>query len=247
MQYSFIKTDDNRKIAYSLSEGKSPCVIFLGGFKSDMTGTKATAIEAACKEVGQRFIRFDYGGHGKSEGRFEDGTIGSWKKDALLVLDKLGAESNILVGSSMGAWIALLCALERKEKVSALIGIAGAPDFTEKLIWEKFTPKQKEQIKKTGIYYAPSCYGEEPYPITLKLIEEARNHLLLDAEIAIDIPIRLFQGMEDTDVPWQTSVTLAQKLYSKDVILTFIKDGDHRLSSPKQLEIVINSIKELCK
>ena len=146
MQQSFLELSDNKKIAYVLSEGKLPCVIFLGGFKSDMTGIKATALEASCKAAGQMFIRFDYAGHGKSSGKFVDGTIGDWKSDALAVIDKLGAEKNILVGSSMGAWIALLCAIERPEKLAGLVGVASAPDFTEKLIWSRTSllPKDLE-------------------------------------------------------------------------------------------------------
>lgn len=247
MQHSFLELSDNKKLAYVLSEGKLPCVIFFGGFKSDMTGTKATALEELCKKNGQRFIRFDYSGHGKSSGRFEDGTIGEWKQDALAIIDKLGAEKNILVGSSMGAWVALLCALERKEKTSAFVGIASAPDFTENLIWNKLNDEQKTQLRSDGVYHAPSCYGDDPYPITLKLIEEARNHLLLSKTIDLNIPIRLIHGTKDQDVPYATSKTLADRITGKDKKITLIEGGDHRLSEPQQLDIICKSVQELCK
>lgn len=245
MQPSFLELSDNKKIAYVLSEGKRPCVIFLGGFKSDMTGTKATALEALCKKNGYRFIRLDYTGHGKSSGTFEEGTIGEWKSDALAVIDKLGAEKNILVGSSMGAWIGLLCAQERREKISAFVGIASAPDFTENLIWNKLTAEQKKQMKQDGIYHAPSCYGEAPYPITLKLVEDGRNHLLLNKNIELNIPIRLIHGTKDQDVPYETSKTLADRITSKDKKITLIENGDHRLSEARQIDVICRTVQEL--
>ncbi len=247
MQPSFLELSDNHRIAYVLSEGNLPCVIFLGGFKSDMTGTKATALEANCKARGQRFIRFDYTGHGKSSGKFQEGTIGAWKRDALAIIDNLGAEQNILVGSSMGAWISLLCALERRDKLAGLVGIASAPDFTEKLIWEQLGSEQKEILRRDGVYYAPSCYGEEPYAITMKLIEEARGHLLLDNKINIDAPVRLLHGTLDEDVPWQISSTLLQLISSENASLTLIKGGNHRLSEPAQLNMMCEAVKTLCQ
>ncbi len=247
MQPSFLELSDNHRIAYVLSEGTLPCVIFLGGFKSDMTGTKANALEESCKERGQRFIRFDYTGHGKSSGNFKDGTIGAWKNDALAIIDRLGAEQNILVGSSMGAWISLLCALERRGKLVGLVGVASAPDFTEKLIWEQLKTEQREQLQSNGVYYAPSCYGEEPYAITMKLIEEARHHLLLGERISIDIPVRLLHGTLDEDVPWQISAILLQLISSKDASLTLIKGGNHRLSEPEQLNMMCEAVKTLCQ
>lgn len=245
MQPSFLESPDNHRIAYALTEGNLPCVIFMGGFKSDMTGLKATALEASCKERGQRFIRFDYSGHGKSSGEFREGTIGAWKNDALTIIDRLGAEKNILVGSSMGAWLALLCSLERREKIAGLVGVASAPDFTEKLIWEKLDAEQKEILQKEGVYYAPSCYGEEPYPITMKLIEEARNHLLLDKEINLDMPVSLLHGTNDEDVPWQVSTNLLQLITSKNATLTLVKDGNHRLSEPEQLNMMCEAVRLL--
>lgn len=247
MQQSFLELPNNKKIAYVLSEGKLPCVIFMGGFKSDMTGTKATALEANCKARGQMFIRFDYTGHGQSSGKFIDGTIGDWKDDALAVIDRLGERKNILVGSSMGAWIALLCARERPEKLAGFVGVASAPDFTEKLIWEKLSSEQQEKMQREGVYHAPSCYGEEPYPITMQLIEEARTHLLLEKNIRLDVPVRLLHGTADADVPQQISETLLQRISSKNKILTLIEGGDHRLSEPQHLDMMCNAVKTLCQ
>ncbi len=247
MQQSFLELPNNKKIAYISSAGKLPCVIFMGGFKSDMTGTKATALEASCKARGQMFIRFDYTGHGKSSGKFIDGTIGDWKNDALAIIDKLGASKNILVGSSMGSWLALLCAQERAEKISGFVGIASAPDFTEKLIWEQLNHEQKEKMQNDGVYHAPSCYGEEPYPISMKLIEEARAHLLLEKNIKLDVPVRLLHGTADADVPQQISEILLQRISSKNKTLTIIEGGDHRLSEPEQLNMMCEAVKTLCQ
>lgn len=238
--------EDGRRIAYALTEGALPCVIFLGGFKSDMTGAKATALEAASQARGQRFVRFDYTGHGQSSGDFRDGTIGAWKGDALAVIDRLGGERVVLAGSSMGAWIALLCALERPQ-VMGLVGVASAPDFTEKLIWEKLDAVQQKQLLDEGVYYAPSCYGEDAYPITRGLIEEARGHVLLDRSIALSIPIRLIHGTQDEDVPWRMSVQLMERLASADVSLTLVKGGDHRMSGPEQLALLCETVKTLCQ
>lgn len=242
---SILSLANDRRIAYHLSEGKTPGVMFLGGFKSDMTGGKATALEAFCRARGRRFLRFDYTGHGQSSGTFGEGTIGAWKQDALDVLDRLGAEKNILVGSSMGAWIALLVAREHKEKVAGLAGIAAAPDFTEKLVWEQFSPAQKKQLVEEGKVMIPDCYGGEPYPITKRLVEEGRNHLLLDAEIPLDVPVRLIHGTKDADVPWQMAVTLMERLRSRDVTLQLVKDGGHRLSEPDQLAMICGMVETI--
>ncbi|MEQ1789807.1 MAG: alpha/beta hydrolase [Rickettsiales bacterium] len=247
MQQSFIELGNNNRIAYVLNEGTLPCTIFFGGFKSDMTGTKATALEESCRARGQMFVRFDYTGHGKSSGDFKDGTIGAWKRDALAVIDKIGAKRNIFVGSSMGAWISLLCARERQEILAGFVGIASAPDFTEKLIWERLSLEQQQKMQSDGIYHASSCYGEEPYPIMMELIEEARNHLLLGSEMDLNVPVRLLHGTLDVDVPWQMSERLLHNLRSKDAILTLIKGGDHRLSEPAQLNMMCEMVKNLCQ
>jgi pimeloyl-ACP methyl ester carboxylesterase len=245
MQPSFLSLTSKHQLAYHLSEGKTPTVIFFGGFKSDMQGGKALALEAFCKVRGQRFIRFDYSGHGQSSGKFTDGTIGSWKEDALTVLDQLGTEKNILIGSSMGGWIALLIALARPEKVSGIITIAAAPDFTERRIWEQSSDEARRQLMEEGIYHAPSCYGEDPYPITRQLVEEGRHHLIMNSAIDVRVPVRLLHGRLDPDVPWQTSAELMEKLASDDVELHVIKNAGHRLSEPNNLQLLCKTLEEL--
>ncbi|MFO0389239.1 MAG: alpha/beta fold hydrolase [Alphaproteobacteria bacterium] len=244
---SVLSLQDGKRLAYHLTEGLLPCVIFMGGFKSDMTGSKALALENLCKQRGQRFIRFDYTGHGQSSGNFRDGTIGSWQQDVLAVLDKLGSEKNILVGSSMGAWQMLLAAKARPEKIIALVGIASAPDFTEKLIWEQLSKEQKQTMSEQGEVLLPSCYGEDPYPITKQLIDDGRKHLLLDSPIPINVPVRLIHGLKDEDVPWQFSVRLAECLESNDVHVKYIKNGGHRLSDPEHLEIITDQMSILLR
>ncbi len=217
-------------IAYHRLSGRNPGVVFLGGFGSDMTGTKALALEAFCKAHGHAYLRFDYQGHGQSSGDFVDGTIGSWTEDALAVLDACTEGPQVLVGSSMGGWIMLLVALARKESVCGLLGVASAPDFTEGLIWEKLDEAQGEALARDGFLDVANAYAETPTRITLRLIEEGRDHLLLRQAIPLRCPVRLLHGMEDQDVPWETSLRLLNRLQSEDVTATFITHGDHRLS-----------------
>ncbi len=224
-----------RVLAYRRTPGRGPGVVFLGGFMSDMTGTKAMALEAFCRERGQAFVRCDYFGHGDSSGAFTEGTIGLWTDDAVTVLDELTEGPQVLVGSSMGGWIMLLAALARRPRVAGLVGIASAPDLTEDLLWAHFGPEQKAALDRDGVYYEPSAYGEA-YPITRALIEEGRNHLLLRGSIALDCPVSLIHGMADRDVPFETSIRLAQCLVSKDVTVTLVKEGEHRFSEPQDLE-----------
>jgi pimeloyl-ACP methyl ester carboxylesterase len=231
-----LQRPDGATIAYHYTPGKSPGIMFLTGFKSDMTGDKAVAIEAFCRGRGQAFLRFDYTGHGVSSGRFEDGTIGQWAEDAVFVLDRLTRGPQVLVGSSMGGWLMLLAALKRPERVAGLVGTAAAPDFTEDLLTTAFTDEQKAALARDGFVPVPNCYDKEPYPITRKLIEDGRHHLLLRGPIPIAVPVRLIHGTADRDVPWQTSIRLAEKLASVDVEITLVKDGDHRLSAPKDLQ-----------
>lgn len=230
-----LKCSDGRRIAYCQTHGKSPGVIFLPGFKSDMTGTKALALEKFCYNRKQSFLRFDYTGHGKSSGDFEDGTIGQWSRDAITALDELCEGPQVLVGSSMGGWIMLLVALARPKYIAGLVGIAAAPDFTEDLIENEFLPEQINIIEKQGYIEIPNCYNEDPYKITKALLNDGRNHLLLKSEIPIDCPVRLIHGDEDQDVNWQTSLRLANKLRSQNVETLFVKGGDHRLSEPRDL------------
>jgi pimeloyl-ACP methyl ester carboxylesterase len=220
-------------------------LVFLGGFMSDMTGTKACALEAFARERGQAFLRFDYAGHGASSGAFADGTIGRWAEDAVAALDALSGGPQILIGSSMGGWIMLLAALARPERVAGLVGIAPAPDFTEDLIWAGAGPEARSAWERDGVYHEPSDYGEEPYPITLRLIEEGRQHLLLRGPIALACPVRLIHGMRDADVPWETSLRLAGALESHDVEVTLVKDGDHRMSEPPDLARLFAAIARL--
>jgi pimeloyl-ACP methyl ester carboxylesterase len=239
--------EDGVTIAYRANAGSVPGVVFLGGFKSDMTGTKATALEAHCRRSGRFFVRFDYTGHGESSGRFEDGTIGSWAEDALAVIDKVTDGSLVLVGSSMGGWIALLCALARPARVAGVVGIAAAPDFTEELMWARFSEEAKHALETHGVWREPSEYDPDGYPITMNLIEEGRRHLLLSrAAIAIHVPVRLIHGMKDASVPWSTAPRLASLLLAQDVRVKLIKDGDHRLSREQDLAILFDTVDELC-
>jgi pimeloyl-ACP methyl ester carboxylesterase len=223
-----------------------PGLVFLGGFVSDMTGTKALALEAFAQGRGQAFLRFDYQGHGRSSGRFEDGTIGRWAEDAVAVLDQLTEGPQILVGSSMGAWIMVLAALARAKRVVALVGIASAPDFTEDLLMARYPQELRERLERDGVVDVPSDYAEEPYRISRTLIDEARRHLVLRAPIPITCPVRLIHGTADLDVPWQTSLKLSQQLQSVDVELTLVKHGDHRLSTPRDLSRIGITIHQLC-
>ncbi len=222
-------------IAYRVREGAGPGVMFLGGFMSDMTGTKATALDAHCRRAGRAFVRFDYSGHGESGGAFRDGTIGAWRDDALAVLDEVASGPQILVGSSMGGWIMLLVALARPERVAGIVGVAAAPDFTEDLIWSTLDDAARQGLAEAGEIVMPCDYGEDPYPITMGLIEEGRDHLLLRAPIALDCPIHLLQGMRDDDVPWRTALRIAERVTSERVAVELVKDGDHRLSRDEDL------------
>jgi pimeloyl-ACP methyl ester carboxylesterase len=228
---------DGIKLAWSKLAGSGPTIVFLPGFRSDMNGDKATALARFCATRHQAMLRFDYSGHGASDGRFEDGTIGVWARDALAAIDLLTEGELILVGSSMGGWLALLTALKRPERIRAIAGIAAAPDFTEKLMWDAMTFEERARLMREGILRVPSQYGE-PTPITRALIEEGRTHLLLDGPILLDCKIRLLHGQADPDVPWETALRTAERLTSRDVEVTLIKDGDHRLSRPRDLAVL---------
>ena len=237
---------DGATIAYRRVAGKGPTVVFLGGFKSDMTGTKATALDAHCRAEGRAFLRFDYFGHGASSGDFRQGTIGRWADDALAAIDILTDGPLVLVGSSMGGWIMLLAALARPERIKALIGVAPAPDFTEDLMWPSFSPEVRAEIETKGEYARPSAYGPDPYPITRRLIEDGRKRLVMRQAVRLDVPVRILQGMRDPDVPWRHALKLIEALKSKDVVLELIKDGDHRLSEPADIARLLRTVDELC-
>lgn len=231
-------------IAYRRSAGEAgkASVVWLGGFHSDMLGEKATTLHARCREAGRAFVRFDYLGHGESGGAFADGTIGRWREDALAVIDRLTDGPLVLVGSSMGGWMSLLVALARPERVKALVLLAPAPDFTDKLMWAQFDESQRRQIMEEGAWQRPSEYDPAGYPITRDLIVEGRQWNVLDDTIAIDAPVRILQGGLDADVPWTHSLDLADKLRSQDVVWSLIKDGDHRLSRPQDIARMVATV-----
>jgi len=241
---AILTLEDGRRLAYHRLPGKSPGIVFLGGFASDMTGTKAIAIETLCRQTGQAFWRFDYSGHGASSGSFTDGTISSWTSDALSVIDDLTDGPLVLVGSSMGGWIMLNAALARPERVSGLIGLASAPDFTEELIHRELDAEALAGLEKNGQATLPSDYGE-PYIITKALIEDGRDNLLLGGAIPITCPVRLLHGMLDTEVPPGTSLKLAACLETPDVTVAFIKHADHRLSDLASLSRIFLTIAEM--
>jgi pimeloyl-ACP methyl ester carboxylesterase len=241
--------DALRRIAVRARSGGAPGLFWLSGFNSDMRGTKAQALDAWAAENGRACVRFDYSGHGESEGRFADGTISRWLEESLAVFERFCHGPQIVVGSSMGGWIALLLAREiarRRGTAAALAGlvlIAPAPDFTEELMWKGFSADIRNEIETKGQWLRPSAYGE-PYPITRGLIEDGRKHLLLGSSIQVGCPVRILQGAQDADVPWQHAFALTSQLPSDDVVLTLIQDGDHRLSRPQDIARLIAAVKE---
>ena len=238
-----------RRIAIRKREGGSPGLFWLGGFKSDMKGTKAAALDQWAAAQGRACTRFDYSGHGESGGDFTKGTIGRWLEESVSVFAAETTGPQVVIGSSMGGWLALLLLLELKRNAAAapvagLVLIAPAVDFTEELMWKKFSPKIKREIEQKGFWQRPSQYSEEPYPITKTLIEEGRTHLLLGGLIETGCPVRILQGVNDEDVPWQHAVELTTRLAHDDVVLTLVKDGDHRLSRPEDVERLIAALSE---
>lgn len=238
---------DGATIAYRALAGRSPTVVFLHGFKSDMTGAKALALEGFCGRRRQAFVRFDTFGHGASSGAFTDGCIGRWTEDVLAVLDELTDGPVVLVGSSMGGWLMLLAALQRRQRVAGLLGIAAAPDFTEELVWQRFSAEQKRRLLTEGQVPIPDCYGGDPYPMTRLLVEDGRRHLLLGDTIGLTCPVRLIQGLRDDDVPWRTALRLQEQLASEDVEVVLVKNGDHRLSTSADLERLQAVLEELLR
>ena len=244
--------DGRRRIAVRARAGGSPGLIWLGGFNSDMKGTKALALDAWAAEHGRGCVRFDYSGHGESGGAFLDGTIGRWLEESVAVYEQFCRGPQVAIGSSMGGWMALLLAREIARRASdqaslaGLVLIAPAPDFTEQLMWNGFSPEVREEIQTKGAWMRPSQYGDgAPYPITRALIEEGRNHLLLGSAIEVGCPVRILQGAQDPDVPWQHAFALAHRLPAEDVVLTMIQDGDHRLSRPQDIARIIAAVAEI--
>ena len=242
----FLQLSGERRLAYHHVPGKLPGVLFCGGYTSDMTGTKALALEAFCREHGRAFVRFDYSGHGASSGDFADGTIGAWALDALAIVDRVTDGPLLVVGSSMGGWIMLLVALARPERVAGLIGIAAAPDFTEDLLLAQSTPEQRRDLAAQGYWMQASAYGP-PYPVTRGLLDEAREHLVLRGPIPIRCPVHLLHGQRDSDVPWQTALRLAERLQAEDVTVELIKAGDHRLSTTRDLARIQAAIQRVAE
>jgi pimeloyl-ACP methyl ester carboxylesterase len=241
----------SRSIAVRMRAGRSPGLLWLGGFKSDMNGTKALALDSWAAAHGRACTRFDYSGHGESGGAFTDGTIGRWLEESLVVFTQVCRGPQVLVGSSMGGWLALLLVRElqrgsvnAKASIAGLVLIAPAVDFTEELMWKRFSPAIRREIEETGQWMRPSQYSEEPYPITRQLIEEGRNHLLLGGLIETGCPVRILQGVQDPDVPWGHTVELVSRFARDDVVLTLVKDGDHRLSRPEDIERMLAAVAE---
>lgn len=224
-----------RRIAFRRIEGRGPTIVWLGGFKSDMKGTKAQMLSDFAAATGRAFLRFDYSGHGESEGDFEDGTISRWAEEAAAMV-ALAGERPLLVGSSMGGWITLLVARRMAVPLAGMVLIAPAPDFTEALMWPAFPDAVKSQIETEGRWVRPSAYDEAGYPITRALIEDGRRNLVLTGLVEPGCPVHILQGMEDPDVPWRHAMLLAEKIARDDVVVTLIKDGDHRLSRDEDLQ-----------
>jgi pimeloyl-ACP methyl ester carboxylesterase len=241
---------DARSIAVRQRAGAAPGLFWLGGFRSDMRGTKAEALDAWTAAHGRACTRFDYSGHGESGGDFADGTIGRWLEESVAVFTTCCQGPQILIGSSMGGWLALLMlrALRGKPSpasVAGLVLIAPAVDFTEELMWKCFPAAIKREIEQKGSYERPSAYSVEPYVITRKLIEEGRSHLLFGSLIETGCPVRVLQGVQDEDVPWGHTVELVSRFARDDVVLTLVKDGDHRLSRPEDIERLLAAVAEL--
>jgi pimeloyl-ACP methyl ester carboxylesterase len=236
---------DGTRLAYELLLGAAPIVVFLPGYASDMGGTKAIFLRDACASRGQAMLRLDYSGHGASGGKFEDGSIGIWTEDAARIIEAVTESKNlILVGSSMGGWIALLLALRFAPRVESLLLIAPAPDFTERMVVPNLSAENRHSLARDGVFYEPSKYGA-PLPYTRKLLEDGRNHLLLDGNISLICPVQILHGMRDAAVPWQHSLKISECLQSDAVRLTFIKDGDHRLSRDEDLLLLRASLLRL--
>ena len=243
---TYLTTAQNRQLAYHQTAGAGPAVVFLGGFKSDMTGTKALYLQDWAERSGRGFLRFDYSGHGQSSGDFLDGAIGDWFADARAAL-ALTTGPQILVGSSMGGWIALLLARAMPERIAGLVGIAAAPDFTEDSMWADATPEQRVALERDGQIALPTEYGDDPYIITRRLIEDGRDHLVLRAPLDLPFPVRLLQGTADVDVPQAVALRLLDHARGGDIRLTLVKGADHRFSTPDCLDLITAAIADVSR
>ncbi|WP_372893852.1 alpha/beta fold hydrolase [Rhodosalinus sp.] len=236
-----LETPQGRRLAYHRTEGQGPGVVFLGGFMSDMEGTKALWLEDWARAAGRAFLRFDYSGHGQSAGAFTDHCIGDWAEDAAAALDALTEGPQVLVGSSMGGWLALLTARAAPERVAGLVTVAAAPDFTEDAMWAGFDAAQRAALEREGVVHLPSDYGE-PYPITKRLIEDGRAHLVLRAPLHLPFPVRFLQGTADTDVDRAVALRLLDHATGPDLRLTLVDGADHRFSDPDCLSLIGESV-----
>ncbi len=248
---------DGGRIAYLVERRRRPSftqsgLFWLGGFNSSMEGEKASSLARWAKAKGRECVRFDYSGHGRSGGRLEDGTISKWLDQSAAIFDEITTGPQILIGSSMGGWLALLLLCrhlgERAAgdvRIRGLILLAPAADMSERLMWDRFPPEIRDEIMDRGVYHRPSAYGDGPYPITRALIEDGRNHLILEASLEVPCPVRILQGLEDPDVPWQHAVDLAQALDGDDVTVELIKGGDHRLSGDRDILRLFRTIDAL--
>jgi len=240
-----LTTPEGRRLAYDRTEGRGPGVVFLGGFKSDKEGTKALALEAWARAEGRAFLRFDYSGHGSSSGDFLNGAIGDWFEDARAAILTLTEGPQVLVGSSMGGWIALLLARAHPEKIAGLVTIAAAPDFTEDSMWAGFDDAQRRTMVEQGRVELPSDYSDEPYVITRRLIEDGRNHLVLRTPLTLPFPVRFLQGTADTDVPVSVALRLMDHARGPDMRLTLVKGADHRFSTPDCLRLIETCVRKV--
>lgn len=241
----FLTTPQGRRIAYHRTAGAGPGVVFLGGFRSDMGGTKALALQDWAERTGRAFVRFDYSGHGQSSGDFLDGCIGDWAEDAMAAVAALTEGPQVLVGSSMGGWISLLLARAMPERVAGLVGIAAAPDFTEDSMWAGFSDAQRAEMARAGRVALPTEYSDEPYVITRRLIEDGRQRLVLRSPLPLPFPVRLLQGTADADVPVGVALRLLDHATGPDIRLTLVRDADHRFSTPDCLAMIEAALEEV--
>ena len=239
---TYLTTPQGRHIAYVRTPGKEPGVVFLGGFRSDMTGSKALHLQAWAEAAGRSFLRFDYSGHGASRGAFIDGAISDWREDAVAVIETLTEGPQVLVGSSMGGWIGLLLARDLPGRVGGLVGIAAAPDFTEAMWEDEFSLAERTRLLEEGLVLRPSDYSDEPYPITRRLIEDGKANLVMNGPLHLPLPVRLLQGTADTDVPSAVALKLFEHISSPDLRLTLVRDADHRFSTPTCLALIVETV-----
>jgi pimeloyl-ACP methyl ester carboxylesterase len=237
-----LATPQGRRLAYRRSPGAGPGIVFLGGFRSDMEGTKALALHDWARARGRAFLRFDYSGHGASSGAFEDGCIGDWRDDARAAIEALTSGPQILVGSSMGGWIALLLAREMPARIAGLVTIAAAPDFTTRMLEEEMTEADRATLRATGRLLQPSDYAPEPYVFTARLFEDGARNRVLDRPLPLPMPARFLQGTADTDVPPGVATALLAHATGPDLRLTLVKDADHRFSTPACLALIADSV-----